>query len=339
MKQFGLGKKKAQDEESTRSSLFGRSKDKSRDSQMSNPYANLPTQADAYNQAKARAGVPGYVQPGPSPAPPSAQQGGYGGMNGGYPDEKKSNPYGDDKKSGGYGSLGNDPPRNGGGYGADRYGAQSGYGGDRYGSGAGGPQAETGGSKHRPGGYGGLGRTTSHNTNATDDNRDALFGGAKDRVAKQSEQQMGYGQPPPYEEGQEAGYGGSSEPRYEAYGNRQLTAEEEEDEDVQGTKQQIRFIKQEDVSSTRNAVSTGTLLSSKVHRPPLAGLANGSSISYALQHRQKKRKSHHPNIEFTKLILLQWHEHISPNRSTRRADTQHGEEFRPYSEPQPRRRS
>ena len=93
-----------------------------------------------------------------------------------------------------------------------------------------------------------------------DDNRDALFGGARDRVQKRTDQQMGYGAPPPaYEEG---GAGNDefntgrdpNEPAYEPYGDRQLTAEEEEEEDVTATKQQIRFIKQEDVSSTRNAL-------------------------------------------------------------------------------------
>ena len=253
MKKLGLGRKKDDgDDDSNRSALFGGRKSKSPAPPSTNPYANLPSQADAYNQAKAKAGVPGYAQRGPSPQPPSAQQGGYGGMNGGNPDDKKSNSYGDDKKSGGYGGLGSEPPRNGGGYGADRYGAQSGYGADRYGSG--GSQAESGGSRYGPGGYGGLGRTTSNTTATTDDNRDALFGGAKDRVQKHSQQQMGYGAPPPYEEGQAGGYGGSSEHSYQPYGDRQLTAEEEEEEDVQGTKQQIRFIKQEDVSSTRNAL-------------------------------------------------------------------------------------
>ena len=238
MKKFGLGKKKDDDnDDKQRSALFGgRSKNKSSNPQTSNPYANLPTQADAYNAAKAKAGVPGYAQRGASPAPPAAQQGGgypdekrggYGGMNGGYPDEKKS-----------------------GGYGADRYGAQSGYGGDRYGGE--GSQAGSGGSRYGPGGYGGLGSSK----NAPDENREALFGGAKERVQKQNHQQMGYGEPPPYEdgqtEGQSGGYGGGSS--YEAYGDRQLTAEEEEEEDVQATKQQMRFIKQEDVSSTRNAL-------------------------------------------------------------------------------------
>lgn len=254
MKKFGLGKKNNDgDDDKQRSALFGgRSKNKSPNPQTTNPYANLPTSADAYNAAKANAGVPGYAQRGSSPAPPPAQQGGryadekkggYGGMNGGYPDEKK--------KSGGYGGVGNGPSQNGGGYGPDRHGAQGGYGADRYGGG-GSSQAETAGSRYGPGGYGGLGATNS----APDDNRDALFGGAKERVQKQTNQQMGYGAPPPYEEGQaegqSGGYGGGSS--YEAYGDRQLTAEEEEEEDVQATKQQIRFIKQEDVSSTRNAL-------------------------------------------------------------------------------------
>lgn len=249
MKKLGIGKKKDGDDDSNRRALFGgRSKDKSPAPSSNNPYANLPTQADAYNQAKARAGVPGYAQTqrGPSPAPPPAQQGGYGGMNGGYPDEKKSGRYGDEKKTGGNGGMSDPAPQNGGGYRADRYGASSGYGTDRYG--AEGPQA--GGAGSRPGGYGGLGAAP-----VPDENRDALFGGVAERVRKQEQQQMGYGQPPPYEEsGQEGGHGGSSGPSYEAYGDRQLTAEEEEEEDVQATKQQIRFIKQEDVSSTRNAL-------------------------------------------------------------------------------------
>ena len=178
------------------------------------------------------------------------------GSNGGYLDDKRPNPYGSEKQPGSNEGMG-EGSRKGGGYGADQYGAQSGYGGDRYGSG--GPQSEAGGSRYGPGGYGGLGRTASHATDATDDNRDALFGGARERVQQKTQQQMGYGAPPPYEEGgsgegQPGGFGASSGPSYGAYGDRQLTAEEEEEEDVQATKQQIRFIKQEDVSSTRNAL-------------------------------------------------------------------------------------
>ncbi|CAD6564459.1 MAG: Protein transport protein S9 plasma membrane t-SNARE [Alectoria sarmentosa] len=251
MKKLGIGKKKDGDNDSNRRALFGgRSKDKPPAPATNNPYANLPTQADAYNQAKARAGVPGYTQVprGPSPAPPPAQQGGYGGMNGNYPDEKKSGGHGDEKKIGGHEGISDPAPQNGGGYGADRYGASTGYGADRYGAES--SQAGGGGSRYGPGGYGGLGAAP-----VPDDTKDALFGGAKERVQKQDPQQMGYGQPPPYEEGgREGEYGGRSGSSYEAYGDRQLTAEEEEEEDVQATKQQIRFIKQEDVSSTRNAL-------------------------------------------------------------------------------------
>ena len=258
MKKLGLGKKKDDgDEDKQRSALFGgRSKNKSPNPQTSNPYANLPTSSDAYNQAKAKAGVPGYTQRGPSPAPPAAQQNGRQGLGGGYPDEKRggyggmNGGYPDEKKTGGYGGMTEGPARNGSGYGPDRYGTQSGYGADRYGGGT--SQSESGGSRYGSGGYGGLGPAV----NAMDENRDALFGGAKERVQKQANQQMGYGQPPPYEEeqsgAQSGGYGGGSS--YEAYGDRQLTAEEEEEEDVQATKQQIKFIKQEDVSSTRNAL-------------------------------------------------------------------------------------
>ena len=249
MKKLGIGKKKDGDDNGNRRALFGgRSKDKSPTPSTNNPYANLPTQADAYNQAKARAGVPGYtqVQRGPSPAPPPAQQGGYASMNGGYPDEKKSGGYGDEKQTIGFGAMEDPAPR--GGYGADRYGASSGYGADRYGTES--SQAGDGGSRHGPGGYGGLGAPPM-----PDENKDSSFGGANERSRKQEQQQMGYGEPPPYEEGrEEGGYGRSTGPSYEAYGDRQLTAEEEEEEDVLATKQQIRFIKQEDVSSTRNAL-------------------------------------------------------------------------------------
>ncbi|KAI9837185.1 MAG: Protein transport protein S9 plasma membrane t-SNARE, partial [Thelocarpon superellum] len=93
-------------------------------------------------------------------------------------------------------------------------------------------------------------RTNSRDTTTTDDNRDALFGGAQDRYAQRSNarsQPSGYGGPPGAYGTEDSGYG--------AYGEeRQLTAEEAEEEDIQATKQQIRFMKQEDVGSTRNAL-------------------------------------------------------------------------------------
>ena len=288
---MGLFKgKKDADEDGNRSALFGsRSKnDKSPAPPSQNPYANLPTQADAYNAAKARAGVAGYAQQKPPGAAaggnryggePAPREGGYGGPppgqdryggpppgnnryggpppaqgRGGYTDDRKGG-YGGMNDSGGRYAYADDKKASGGGYGADKYGAQGGYGADRYGSGGGGggggPPPP---SKYGAGGYGGLGRAPS--TADTDDGRDALFGGARDRVQKRSDPQKGYGQPPPpYEEGDEFNTGRDpNEPQYEAYGDRQLTAEEEEEEDVTATKQQIRFIKQEDVSSTRNAL-------------------------------------------------------------------------------------
>jgi hypothetical protein len=53
---------------------------------------------------------------------------------------------------------------------------------------------------------------------------------------------------------QSGAYGRKSAQSYGAYQDRQLTAEEEEEEDILATKQQIRFMKQQDVSSTRNAL-------------------------------------------------------------------------------------
>ncbi|KAH8676818.1 hypothetical protein BGZ60DRAFT_343725, partial [Tricladium varicosporioides] len=88
-------------------------------------------------------------------------------------------------------------------------------------------------------------RSNSNDTTTTEDNRDALFGGAKDRYAQKAAPPVG------------SNYGAESESSqggYGAYGDRQLTAEEEEEEDVTATKQQIKQMKREDVSSTRNAL-------------------------------------------------------------------------------------
>lgn len=168
--------------------------------------------------------------PPPSQGPP----GGYGrDMGRGGPQDR----YG--ASQGGYGASG---------YGADRYGNQSGSGAEKSGGNPYAAVPQTNGTSRfsdvRPGGYGGLGRTNSNETATTDMNRDALFGGAAERVQKQQEQG-----PPGYQ------YGAEDETKsYGAYGDRQLTAEEEEEEDINATKQEIRFMKQQDVSSTRNAL-------------------------------------------------------------------------------------
>ena len=145
-------------------------------------------------------------------------------------------------------AYGRAPASNGSGYGADKYGSGNGYGANRYD----GPPAETR-SRYGPSGYGGLGRTNSNETTTTEDNREALFGGAKDRLAQRSALPPTNGRPGGGYSAESGASGDSGE--FGAYGEeRQLTAEEEEEEDVQATKQQIRFMKQEDVSSTRNAL-------------------------------------------------------------------------------------
>ena len=247
MKKLGFSKKgeKSNDnEDSKRSALFGsRSKPKS-PNPSTNPYAQPPSAADPYLQAKASA-----YGAGPSPSQPISNAGpspgqaggGYGGMNGGG--------YGGMQPSG---RMEDDPKIDTrGGYGAGGYGSQSGYGGDRYGSSS--QSAGTGGSKYGAGGYGGLGPVESHDS-AIDDKRSALFGGAKERLQQQSQQPAGMGQPPPYDEGQSGTSGIGGNQGYNAYGDRQLTAEEEEEEEISATKQEMRFMKREDVSSTRNAL-------------------------------------------------------------------------------------
>ncbi|KAI9698143.1 MAG: Protein transport protein S9 plasma membrane t-SNARE [Candelina mexicana] len=264
MKKLGF-KSKPKDpnsEDSNRTALFGSRSSKSSSTTTtttpasSNPYAQPQNAYDPYAQDTnkyAHMGKPysdgaaGYGAGG------EQKRGGYGGLNDdrGYDNKQSGGGYG--ASAGGYGSNG---------YGGDRYGTQTGgYGADRYGSGA----ATAAASTRGPAGYGGLGRSNSQEAStATDDNRTALFGGAKDRLAQKSNL-------PPSSSSNDAagtanysgaqsgvssggGGGGGASQGYGAYEDRQLTAEEEEEEDVQATKQQIRFMKQEDVSSTRNAL-------------------------------------------------------------------------------------
>jgi protein transport protein SEC9 len=262
MKKFGLGKKSEGDEDSGRMALFGsRSKNKSPAPPASNnPYAQ-PTPPDPYTQAKMNAGIiaPAHQSGGPRP-PPGAGRGlpsgpsmknGYGG---GMPPNGPQGDYGGDKKfgapSGGYGSSGG--YGNGGGYGDNKYGNSSGYGGeDKFGSdpyGCGPPAAAT--PRYGAGGYGGLARSNSNETTSTEANRDALFGDARERMQQRGPN--GYEQPPPY--GTDPAQAAGQDQNYGAYGDRQLTAEEEEEEDVAAMKQEIKFIKQQDISSTRNAL-------------------------------------------------------------------------------------
>ena len=275
MKKLGFSKKGEADEDGNRSALFGsRSKGKSPSSNASaNPYAQPALASDPYTQAKVHAGVMSGPQGassanGPGGPPPDRQggygsmgEGGYGGSNGNGGSGRHgevTGGYGGDQKYGGLGDSKSSDGTTASGYGADRYGTQNGYGTNRYGAGPGTSQSNTSSSRYGAGGYGGLGPAGQYDSNL-DDNREALFGGARERLQHRSQHPDNHDQPPPYGADHSQGapserFGGESGSGYEAYGDRQLTAEEEEEEDVQATKQEIRFIKQADVSSTRNAL-------------------------------------------------------------------------------------
>lgn len=282
MPKFSLGRKCDGDDEFSRSSLFSRSKNKSPNPSgnpyaqpaAANPYAQAPARAsagDAYQQAKFNA----YNQPPGANGLPSGPRARYGGMS----EDRGDTPPRSEKSAG-------NASQYSGGYGSNRYGTQSGYGADRYGG-----QTEERGSRYGPGGYGGLGDLPSYN-DPSEKKRDALFSGPTSRNdGSQSnsrpppygadygqngdfssgqaygeefggdfggrEQPLGHGEPLGAQGAQSGDYGANSS--YEAYGDRQLTAEEEEEEDVQAAKQEIRFLKQSDVSSTRNALRAAAM--------------------------------------------------------------------------------
>ncbi|KAF7859536.1 hypothetical protein EAF04_008617 [Stromatinia cepivora] len=219
--------------------LFSRKDKNSSPAPAANPYATPQPQADPYAQDNKYANMP--AQPTQSPYQSARQQytapGAGNAPNGGLPGGPRGGMGGPNPRA---------PAPNGGGYGSDKYGSGGGYGANRYD----GPPANSG-SKYGPAGYGGLGRTNSNDTTTTEDNKNELFGGAKDRYAQKAAASSD--RPPPY--GAQSDSGPSTGGGYGAYGEeRQLTAEEEEEEDVQATKAQIRAMKQEDVSSTRNAL-------------------------------------------------------------------------------------
>src|SRR5271154_4909142 len=219
-------------------------------SQSGNPYGNMR------QPGPPQAGYGGMRPPGPPPGPPQRD---YGGDNryepppsGYYGDNKHEPPpsgyYGDNKYGPSQGTPG------GLGYGAEKFDKQNSYGQDLAGVNPYSSIVQTSGTpRYVAGGYGGLERSNSNATTTTDANREELFGGARQRI--QQRQQGGPNGPngPPDYEYNSAG-ATEQEPSYGAYGDRQLTAEEEEEEDIEAVKQEIKFIKQQDVSSTRNAL-------------------------------------------------------------------------------------
>jgi len=256
---FGLKKgEKDGDLDSKKASLFGKSKaSKSATPSSSNPYAAAPpASGDPYGQRNSNPyasqnGVSDpYMQNSQSSFshPPTSsfgsltlnsEQGGppaYGAGSGPAPSRYEKSPV----PPGGYGGGAPRYPPSG------SYGQTGGYGSDPYG---GGSNSYGGGqSRYGPGGYGGLGRTNSQDTTTTDAGRTALFGDAPKRVQEQrtvaAETQTGGDN----SYANSGGYGSSDLPG--GYGaDREMTAEEQEEQEVSSTKQQIRETKQDTLSA------------------------------------------------------------------------------------------
>jgi hypothetical protein len=227
-----LSRKKDDVEDSNRSALFGGRKKKD-GTVAQNPYAAPPAN-DPYAQpppAYSNGSSNGSYRQEKTPAV-TGPNGSYGQRPGGYSAQNASNSYSNGHSNGHSNGYSN--------------GYSNGHSDDRYGAAPGPAQ--------RPGGYGGLGRTTSQDTMTTDAGRDALFGNAAQRQQTSKPQQSSTysnggdgGQPDYYPDGP-----GRYQPT--SYADRRLTAEEEEEEDVNLKKDEIKFIKQQDVSSTRNAL-------------------------------------------------------------------------------------
>lgn len=217
MKKFGFGKKVDDGDDGDRNALFGRKKptagpptDNPYAQQGANdPYADSAKYANVTPYQQARSGVNGGPRPGGLPSGPAGPQRSSGGD--------------------GYGGPASS------GYGADRYGSGGGYGSNRYNSPAAGARG--------PSGYGGFGRP---NDSAPDENRDALFTGAQERLAQKQQS------PAPGSYGQSGADAGS----YGGYGEqRELTAEEQEEADYQAILAEKRGVQQESSASVSRSVA------------------------------------------------------------------------------------
>ncbi|KAL7276475.1 Protein transport protein S9 plasma membrane t-SNARE [Rhizina undulata] len=177
------------------------------------------------------------------------------------------------------------PPANNNSYGS-KGNAQGGYEAP-LGSNYGGYGASSASSSS--GGYGrGLNRNNSSDT--VDSNRDNLFGGAGQRVAQQQRPQQGQA---PGGYGSQGGYGA---PPSGYNPDRQLTAEEEEEEDVNAVKQQIRFTKQQSVASTRNAIRVAAQ-AEEIGRNTLARLGTQGESLYNTEKNLDLAMNHNRNAE------------------------------------------
>ncbi|KAF5528071.1 Protein transport protein sec9 [Colletotrichum aenigma] len=249
MKKFGFGKKSGGDDgdDASRSALFGSKKNKSPAPGSDNPYAQAPAGNDPYAQDNNK-----YANMTPYQAARAGNTA-PGGVPGGLPSGPRA--------GGGYGA----PPQPAGGYANEKYGAAGGYGGNRYDNANQNAYGGAAGGARGPGGYGGLGRT---NSNDTDAQRDELFGGAQDRYQQKQQQPGGYGQSGGYGDDGASGAGGG----YGGYGeSRELTAEEQEAEEYRATKNQITETRQESVNTVNRALQAA-LQAEETGRSTLARL-------------------------------------------------------------------
>lgn len=232
---FGRSKKNEDAEEAQKSVLFSTKKSTRPSFTQTNPYATAQAD-DPYAASPSNPPPPPYGNSDPSisqfraektPVPP----GGYGGGPQSGPSQRfagSSNPG---------------------------YSGYSGYnqGQDRYGASSAPPAA--GGSRYGSGGYGGLGAAPRAENADTDSNRDALFGNAPTKLADRGYQNNDYSSQSQanktavseWESGRGSSYG-ASEQTSTPYEQRVLSPEEQENEDVDAVKNEIRFIKQQDVS-------------------------------------------------------------------------------------------
>lgn len=193
------------------------------------PYANAPS-ANSYQPNRPAAGLPSGPRAGVGlPSGPRA---------GGLPSGPRGNsfngpppPYSGSPQPG---PARGPEPRNGGGYGNDRFGASGGYGGNRYDNGSA-PydNKQPGQSSYNPpqrqGGYGGMGA-------ADDDGRGALFNGYNPPAQRQTSQNGNSWESSPDDPAQGGASGGS----YGGYGEtRELTEEEQQEMEVQDIKKEI----------------------------------------------------------------------------------------------------
>jgi len=245
---------------------FSRSKDKSDKGEKSsspangNPYAAQSTNdsytsappaysgsADSFRQEKTPVPAGGYGSAQADRYAPGASSGGYGSSRYGAPSDAEQAPAPSRYGNSGYGGFGGAPDT------TSRYGGGSASGPPVQPSRYGGGPAE-GGLPAQPSRYG--------QPPTRYGQQSAMATGAEQDSAPQSDWQSGTG--PDY--GTNQGYG--------AYEDRQLTAEEQEgkffvdtdlyttlaladcflEEDILAAKGEIKFLKQSDVSSTRNAL-------------------------------------------------------------------------------------